>query len=93
MEKFAIGLVIGGLGGALLAANNYKMRTLIKKGQEEVQLKLDKLMDEKIEEMSDAVEEMKDKANETMDNVKEKTENVKEKTRKSIRKKAADANV
>ena len=58
MEKFAIGLVIGGLGGALLAANNYKMRTLIKKGQEEVQLKLDKLMDEKIQAMNEGVEAM-----------------------------------
>ena len=60
MEKFAIGLVIGGLGGALLVANNYKMRTLIKKGQEEVQMKLDKLMDEKIEAMNDAVDEIKE---------------------------------
>ena len=58
MEKFAIGLVIGSLGGALLVANNYKMRTLIKKGQAEVQDKLDTLMDEKIEEM----EEVKEKA-------------------------------
>ena len=77
MEKFAIGLVIGGLGGALLAANNYKMRTLIKKGQEEVQLKLDKMMDDKIEKMGDAVDDMKEKA-----------EEVKEKARKSIKKKA-----
>jgi ElaB/YqjD/DUF883 family membrane-anchored ribosome-binding protein len=88
MEKFAIGLVIGGLGGAILAANNYKMRTLIKKGQEEVQLKLDKLMDDKIEEMSDAVDEMKEKAEKTVDNVKEQADEVKEKTRKSIRKRA-----
>ncbi|MBQ7948672.1 MAG: hypothetical protein IJ284_02820 [Clostridia bacterium] len=87
MEKFAIGLVIGGLGGALLAANNYKMRTLIKKGQEEVQMKLDKLMDEKIEEMNDTVDEMKEKASETVENVKEKAEEVKEKARKSTRKK------
>lgn len=51
MEKFTIGLIIGGLGGALLTANNYKMRTLVKKGQEEMQKKLDTLMDEKIREM------------------------------------------
>ena len=48
MEKFAIGFLLGGLGGALLIANNYKMRTLVKKGQEEVQSKLDSMMDEKI---------------------------------------------
>ena len=80
MEKFAIGLVIGGLGGALLVANNYKMRTLIKKGQSEVQAKLDKLMDEKIDEIDDAMEE-----------VKEKAETVKEKSRKVL-KKAQSAN-
>ena len=51
MEKFTIGLIIGGIGGALLTANNYKMRTLVKKGQEEMQKKLDDLMDEKIQEM------------------------------------------
>ena len=88
MEKFAIGLVIGGLGGALLVANNYKMRTLIKKGQEEVQMKLDKLMDEKIVEMNDTVDEMKEKASEAAETVKEKAEEVKEKARKSIKKKA-----
>ena len=75
MEKFAIGLVIGGIGGALLAANNYKMRTLIKKSQEEVQAKLDRLMDEKIDEIDDAMEE-----------VKEKAETVKEKSRKALKK-------
>ena len=48
MEKFVIGLLVGGVCGALLTANNYKMRTLVKKGQEEVQAKLDELMDEKI---------------------------------------------
>ena len=45
MEKFAIGLAIGALGGALLVANNYKMRTLIKKGQDELMTKFDNLMD------------------------------------------------
>lgn len=72
MEKFAIGLIVGGLGGALLAANNYKMRTLIKKGQEEVQSKLDKLMDEKIQEMEDGVEDLKAKAEEKVEEIKDK---------------------
>ena len=77
MEKFAIGLVIGGIGGALLAANNYKMRTLIKKSQEEVQAKLDRLMDEKIEAMEEATENLKEKAEETVDKVSEATEKAK----------------
>ena len=62
MEKFAIGVVVGGLVGALLTANNYKMRTLVKKGQEEVQAKLDKLMDEKIEMMESGVQNIKEEA-------------------------------
>ena len=80
MEKFIIGVALGGLAGALLTANNYKMRTLVKKSQEEVQAKLDKLMDEKIDEIDDAMEE-----------VKEKAETVKEKSRKAL-KKAQSAN-
>ena len=51
MEKFAIGLVLGGLGGALLAANSCKLRTLVRKSQEEVKARLDEIMDEKIREM------------------------------------------
>lgn len=51
MEKFAIGMFLGGLGGALLVANNYKMRTLVKKSQMEVQNKLNELMDEKLKKM------------------------------------------
>ena len=57
MEKFAIGLLLGGVCGALLTANNYKMRTLVRKGQEEVQAKLDELMDEKIREFEEKEQE------------------------------------
>ena len=81
MEKFAIGLVIGGIGGALLAANNYKMRTLIKKSQEEVQAKLDRLMDEKIEAMEEATENLKEKAEETVEKAKEKVSEAPEKAK------------
>ena len=67
MEKFTLGLVLGAVGGALVVANSYKMRTLVKKSQQEVQAKLDKLMDDKIQDLE---EEAKDLA----DNVKEEVE-------------------
>ena len=60
MEKFAVGVVLGTLCGALLVANNYKMRTLVKKGQAELAEKLDKLMDEKIEEVEEQTEKIKE---------------------------------
>ncbi len=72
MEKFVIGVVIGGLAGALLTANNYKMRTLVRKGQEEVQAKLDKMLDEKIEMMEEGVENLKEKADEKVEELTEK---------------------
>lgn len=55
MEKFAIGLFLGGLCGALLTANNYKMRTLVKKGQEEVGKRVNDFVDEKLEAMEEAI--------------------------------------
>ncbi len=67
MEKFAIGLIIGGIGGALLTANNYKMRTLVRKSQEEVQTKLDELMDDKIREMEKKSEKAESESKEKED--------------------------
>lgn len=87
MEKFAIGLMLGGIGGALLAANNYKMRVLIKKGQDELQAKLDKLMDEKIQELEEGTEEVKEKLADTVDEVKDKAKSIKKKAEKTIKKK------
>ncbi len=72
MEKFAIGVLIGGIAGALLTANNYKMRTLVKKGQTEVQAKLDKFMDEKIDKMQEGIEEIKEEATEKVEELTEK---------------------
>lgn len=72
MEKFAIGILVGGLAGALLTANNYKMRTLVKKGQEEVMAKLDNFMDEKIDKMEEGVEKVKEAATEKVEEITEK---------------------
>lgn len=66
MEKFAIGFLFGGVCGALLTANNYKMRTLVRKGQEEVQAKLDELMDEKLRAFEEKEQDKEEeKASET----------------------------
>lgn len=78
MEKFAIGLVVGGLAGAVLATNNYKMRTLVRKGQEEVQAKLDAMMDEKICAMENGADKLKEKAKEKAEEIKEKVTKKKE---------------
>lgn len=56
MEKFALGVVVGGICGALLTTNNYRMRALVRKTQEEVQSKFDQMLEEKtraMEAMSD----------------------------------------
>lgn len=51
MEKFCLGLALGMAGGALIVANNYKARSLVKKGQQEIMDKMDKMMDEKLQAM------------------------------------------
>ena len=51
MEKLAIGMLIGAVGGAVLVANSHKMRSLIKKGQDEVLSKVNGMMDEKLDSM------------------------------------------
>ena len=76
MEKFALGILVGGLCGALIASNNQKMRTLIKKGQDEVVDKFDRMLEEKIAQMEKkakkTVNDVKDKAEEIQDKVKAK---------------------
>lgn len=72
MEKFAIGVLLGMVGGAVLVANNYKMRVMVKKGQEEVAAKFNSMMDEKIEMMSEAKEKIEDKIEEKLETPKKK---------------------
>ena len=69
MEKFALGIVLGGVGGALLVANNYKMRTLVRKTQEELQAKLDAMLDEKIRGMETMTDEVKNTVEEKVQEV------------------------
>ena len=74
MEKFVVGVLIGGIAGALITANNYKMRTLVKKSQEEVQAKLDQFMDEKIEDLEKGTEKLKEAVKEKTDEMMDKAE-------------------
>ena len=72
MEKFALGLVLGAVGGALATANSYKMRTLVRKTQAELQAKLDQMMDEKIRAMESMTEEIKTETAELASGAEEK---------------------
>ncbi len=50
MEKFVIGLALGMAGGALIVANNCKLRNLVKKNQEDVMKKCESYIDSKLGE-------------------------------------------
>ena len=63
MEKmFSLGLVLGAVGGALIVANSYKARSLVKKSQAELLEKVDEMMDERLKDMSDKTEKTDKKA-------------------------------
>lgn len=49
MEKFILGVALGMAGGALLVANNCKLRNLVKKNQEEFMAKVENYIDEKLD--------------------------------------------
>ena len=49
MEKFTVGLALGMLAGAIVVANSYKVRSIVKKSQDEIKNKVDEMLDEKIE--------------------------------------------
>lgn len=62
MEKlFCLGLALGMVGGALLVANSYKMRCLVKKSQAEMVQKFDEMMDEKLKGEQKSQEETPEK--------------------------------
>lgn len=50
MEKFVLGLAIGMAGGALIVANNCKLRNLVKKNQEDIMEKAEQYIDSKLEQ-------------------------------------------
>ncbi len=57
MEKmFCLGLLLGAMGGALVVANSYKARSLVKKSQAELMEKVDEMMDERLRQMESTQE-------------------------------------
>ncbi len=62
MEKmFCLGVLLGAVGGALLVANSYKARSLVKKSQAEVMQKVDEMMDERLKTDGEEKSEKKKK--------------------------------
>lgn len=59
---FCLGLVLGAVGGALIVANSYKARSLVKKSQAELLEKVDEMMDERLKDMSEKGEKTERKA-------------------------------
>lgn len=60
MEKFIIGLAVGMAGGALLVANNCKLRNLVKKNQEDLMQKAEQYIDSKLEKLGGMGESQSD---------------------------------
>ncbi len=57
MEKlFCLGVALGMVGGALLVANSFKARSLVKKSQAEIIQKMDEMMDERLAAMGESEE-------------------------------------
>jgi hypothetical protein len=51
LEKFILGLAVGMAGGALIVANNCKLRNLVKKNQDDILAKAEQYIDSKLENM------------------------------------------
>ena len=57
MEKFILGAMLGMAGGALMVANNCKLRNLVKKNQDDLLSKAEQYIDSKLEKMENKVDE------------------------------------
>ena len=51
MEKFIFGVALGMAGGALMVANNCKLRNLVKKNQDDLMQKAEQYIDSKLEQL------------------------------------------
>lgn len=59
MEKFIVGLAVGMAAGAVLVANNCKLRNLVKKNQEDLMEKAENYIDTKLEQYEKSGKEKK----------------------------------
>lgn len=60
VEKFIMGVALGMVGGALIVANNCKIRNLVKKNQEDLMQKAEQYVDSKLEELEKKGESQSD---------------------------------
>lgn len=58
MEKFILGVAIGMAGGALMVANNCKLRNLVKKNQDDLMQKAEQYIDNKLDQLEKKSEEV-----------------------------------
>ena len=58
MEKFILGAIVGMAGGALIVANNCKLRNLGKKNQEDLMKKAEQYIDGKLDQLEKKTEEV-----------------------------------
>ena len=58
MEKFILGVAIGMAGGALMVANNCKLRNLVKKNQDDLMKKAEQYIDNKLDQFEKKTEEV-----------------------------------
>ncbi|MDE6104633.1 MAG: hypothetical protein K2O41_06635 [Clostridia bacterium] len=58
MEKFILGVAIGMAGGALMVANNCKLRNLVKKNQDDLMKKAEQYIDNKLDQLEKKTEEV-----------------------------------
>jgi hypothetical protein len=64
MEKFFLGLALGMAGGAVIVANNCKLRNLVKKNQDDIMKKAEQYIDEKLSSLEGSSESEQDKPEE-----------------------------
>ena len=58
MEKFILGAIVGMAGGALIVANNCKLRNLVKKNQEDLMKKAEQYIDGKLDQLEKKTEKV-----------------------------------